>query len=493
MATPPKVQLPKLAPPAPLEELQRVDYAPNEKDSLIITWIGGLLECAAYRKGCFVSDFVSHPDCISIKDFHKRLGKSIESLGFKGQNAELLLDGGPLDTMNLILPPISNRLQNAFVKEKAKRIQSDKGPLVWERQRIASAKTGARVLLHYITKSDFKDLNGCFSDHNLSLKKVLPFFGSTVRPFRDLNTTSGSTSIVLAPAGPGFKILSIDDNGDLQFARDLNKENGKDPQRVAVEINRCLLFARQQFGKPVSQISIVGMQAARFKAGIKKVLQGEIPIMHKRTNKTLWLQVAAHSNAFNLAKESMLQDRKRRWQKTIATAACLLLGGASLAYTYHIEHERAALAEQVRRLAANEVAMQETIDRSQFDVEEAERHHVFLEETSNLGRLPIEHALISLLSQNLPNDTWVSILDVEWSQIEKQWTVRITLRCDADPQAAERRRASLTTALSESAFSMNFAADSLEELRNVTVQGSERMIQTISIEGFIQEGGSHGI
>src|SRR5690606_20001632 len=157
----------------------------------------------------------------------------------------------------------------------------DTGSLIWESQRIAASKVGQRVLLHSISKTAFNALDHQFARRNLALKKVLPFMGTAGKPFKDIQTPADSASIVLAPVGSTYKILALDRLGDVQFARDLNKENGTNPQRVAVEINRCILFTRQQFGMPVSQIVTVGLQAARFKAVIRDLLQGEIPIIHR--------------------------------------------------------------------------------------------------------------------------------------------------------------------------------------------------------------------
>lgn len=478
-----------LAPPPPSAELQVSDYQQSPKDVLAVAWIGTHFEAAALRKGKVVSEAIAHSDCGSSDIFEAYLDETLATLGFKGSVGELIIDGGLLDTVNITVPPISNRLQQNFIREKAKRLQTEGTGLVWESQRIAAAKTGPRVLIHSISKEAFNELESQFERRGLTLKKVLPFMGSATRPFKDIQTPTDSASIVLAPVGSSYKILAIDHGGELQFARDLNKENGTDPQRVAVEINRCILFARQQFGKPVSQIVTVGLQAARFKVVIKTILQGEIPIKHRSDGKNLWLSQLSTSNALNLAKESMMQDRKLRMRKALTTGTCLLIGAALLGFTYHTQATRRETQISIASLAADE--MRASIIQAQKNQGEAEKLTQFLEEAEAVGRAPVEQALINFLAVNHPADTWTSQLEINWRPDESTWDVRILLFTEADSNGAQRRKEDLQKALRDSPFAMSFPENVLDRVRNVTSRSSIQALETISIEGKIQMGGEH--
>ncbi len=475
-----------LAPPPPSDELQGVEYVPSPSDVLAVAWIGAHFEAAATRKGAVVSQTIALPDCHSSDAFEAHLDAALATLAFKGAAAELLVDGGLLDSTHISLPPVSSRQQQAFVREKAKRLQSGDAPLVWESQRIAATKTGPRVLLHSIDKTAFNVLDEQFARRGLALKKVLPFLGAATRPFKDIQTPPDSASIVLAPVGHSYKIIAIDNAGDLQFARDLNKENGTDPQRVAVEINRCLLFARQQFGKPVSQIVTVGLQAARFKSVIKIILQGEIPIIHRSLGKQLWLSQLATSNAFNLAKESMLQDRKLRFRKLLASAACLAAGAAMLAFAADAESTRRATEARYERLAADETSMLAAIEQAESLHVEAEALRNFLADPQLRVRPPVERAVLNFLADALPADTWTTEIEIAWSPALSAWNVRLLLVCEADSSVAERRKANLQKALREAPFAMSFPANALDRVRKISARGgSETNRETISIEGLI--------
>ncbi len=478
-----------LAPPPPSAELQVSDYQQSPKDVLAVAWIGTHFEAAALRKGKVVSEAIAHSDCVSSDAFEAYLDETLAALSFKGTTAELIIDGGLLDTANITVPPSSNRLQQNFIREKARRLHADGTAVVWESQRIAAAKSGPRVLLHSITKEAFNELENQFHSRGLKLKKVLPFMGSATRPFKDIQTPTDSASIVLVPVGSSYKILAIDHAGDLQFARDLNKENGTDPRRVAVEINRCILFTRQQFGKPVSQIVTVGLQAARFKAVIKTLLQGEIPIKHRSDGKNLWLSQLFTSNALNLAKESMMQDRKLRVRKILTSGVCLVAGLAMLGFAYHTEIQRRETQINIARLAADE--MQADIIKAQNDQKEAENISRFLEQAESIGRPPVEQALINFLAENHPADTWTSEFEIDWKPEESAWAVRLLLLTEADAATAQRRKEDLQKALSASPFAMSFSENALDRVRNVTSHSSIQDLETISIEGKIYTGGEN--
>ncbi|MDQ8186474.1 hypothetical protein [Pelagicoccus sp. SDUM812002] len=480
-----------LAPPPPSTELLVSDYQQSPKDVLAVAWIGTHFEAAAFRKGKAVSEPVSHPDCGSSDAFDTYLDEALATLGFKGSKAELIIDGGLLDSIHITVPPISNRLQKNFIREKARRLQTDGAAIVWESHRLAAAKSGQRALLHSITKEAFNELESQFERRGLTLKKVLPFMGSATQPFKDIQTPVDSASIVLAPIGSNYKILAIDNNGDLQFARDLNKENGTDPQRVAVEINRCILFTRQQFGKPVSQIVTVGLQAARFKAVIKTKLNGEIPVKHRRDGKNLWLSQLHLSNSLNLAKESVAQDRQLRMRKLLTGGTCLLAGAALLAYTFHTEVEHKDTLSRIARLETNEQDMRTSVVEAAANESEAQNLTSFLAEAETKARPPIEKALLNFLADHYPSDTWTSELATNWIAEDAAWAVRILLVTEADSDGAQRRKEDLQKALGAPPFSMVFPQNLLARVRNVTSNSSIQDLETISIEGKIYTGGSH--
>lgn len=478
-----------LAPPAPSSELQVSDYKRSPKDVLAVAWIGSHFEAAALRKGKVVSQAITRPGCDSSERFEAFLDATLEALGFNGSTAELMIDGGLLETANVTVPPVSNRLQQNFIREKAKRLKTGGAPVVWESQRIAAAKSGPRVLVHSIEKESLNDLESLFRRRGLFLKKVLPFMGSATRPFKDIQTPHDAASIVLAPVGSSYKILAIDHLGDLQFARDLNKENGTDPQRVAVEMNRCILFARQQFGKPVAQIVTVGLQAARFKAVIKSLLQGEVPISHRSDGKHLWLSQLSASNALNLAKESMVQDRRARLRKMITAGACLAAGTALVAFAYQAEVDHRRTQSDIARLAADE--MRADISQAQETQEQAQGLLRLLADTEAVARPPVEQALINFLASHHPADTWTSELEIGWQPEEAAWTVRLLLLTEADFNLAQRRKEDLKQALRASPFAMQFPGSELERVSSIASRSSTQNLETLSIEGKIYAGGDH--
>ena len=481
-----------LAPPPPSSELLVSDYQQSPKDALAVAWIGTHFEAAATRKGKVVSEAIAHPDCNTCDAFERYLEKTIATLGFQGSKAELVIDGGLLESTHLTVPPASNRLQKQFIRERAKRLQSKGHPLIWESHRLAPAKSGQRALLHSITREAFNDLESRFEKNGLTLKKVLPFLGAAPRPFKDLKTPVDSASIVLAPIGPQYKILALDHNGDLQFARDLNDENGTDPHRVALEINRCILFARQQFGKPVSQIVTVGLQAARFRTVIKTKLNGEIPVKHHRDSKNLWLSQLHPCNALNLAKESVAQDRSLRIRKTLTAGACLLVGAALLAYAFHAATASQEAADRIARLEANERNLRERLNEAAAKQEAAQNLSRFLAEAQATERPPIESALVNFLAEHSPADTWTTELETKWIPEEAAWSLRLLLHTEADNDGAQRRKEELQKALSAPPFAMAFTQDPLDRVRAIASQSSAPSLQTISIEGKIHPQDAHG-
>ncbi len=475
-----KLATPKAAPPP--GPAAAPSYKPSPHDILALSWFGGRVDAAAFRKGTAISPILTREPGSQVASFLECLDEIVTELGFIGNRAMALLDGGILETSNLTLPPASKRKQDAYLREKAKRGDLVPGTSIWESQRIVDAKSGPKALLHSVSKTHFNQLSQGLASHGISLKKALPFLGIATLPFRRLPFPEDATTITIAPAGAGYKILGLDPRGELQFARDLNGENSRDSQRAAIEINRCLLFARQNFGNPVGQIVLVGHDAQRFEASVKDLLKGEIPILRRPGPPGLWLRQLATANCFNLAKESMIQDRKRRLQQGLALAASLTLGTFMLGYAAKTQLAWRDATHTIQALLGNEAAMQQRIQEFQLLAEEIQAQRLALQQLEDIGRAPIERALLAHLAAKLPQDTWVTELETHWQPIESRWHVRLSLGTDSDPA---QRRKPVETALEQAPISLRIDSSPLQAMRSISVQSDAESSRNLFVEGYI--------
>lgn len=463
-------------------------YRPQPGHLLAVLWIGEEAELAAYHRGRRLSPVLRRDGIDGPEALEAFVAASVDALAFVGKTASLVLDGEPLQSVALALPPASARRQAQFVREKARRLAAESGELVWEPQRLAAAKTSDKALLHAIDKGAFARIAAAFAKSRLALAKVQPLLSIAPRAFASLGQTpeADSRSLLLASAGSGFRIFSLAPNGRLEFARALSRDNGRDPKRAAVELNRCLLFARQQYGQSVSRIVLAGSAAWRIGENLGQQLATEIPVVQADGADDLWLgQAAARAAPLNLAKERLLQSRKNFAKQAACLAACAACGAFAFLYAYQAELRWRQTRERVERLENREPAMLERLEQLQAREARAAALVQIASDARTFNRPPVERALLALLAKELPPNAWIERLEADWSPESRSWKTRLVAKIEASAEEAERARRRLAEALEASPLRLRSPDREPDALRQVALRGPAVGAQTFSIEGEI--------
>ena len=82
-------------------------------------------------------------------------------------------------------------------------------------------------------------------------------------------------------------------NGELLFSRTMLARWDSDPARIAVEVNRSLLYAKQQFGAVIDRIELLGAVSDNVQAEVQARCGAGKQLQVRPTNVQGWLQVVA--------------------------------------------------------------------------------------------------------------------------------------------------------------------------------------------------------
>jgi len=103
-------------------------------------------------------------------------------------------------------------------------------------------------------------VQGC-EQADLRLSKVFPATAVLNHQFRELPVDGDEVVLVAAETGGNTTVVIGRKDGQIYLGRTLNSSWNIYPDRVNVDLNRTLLYVKQQFGAPVDNMWLVGTGA----------------------------------------------------------------------------------------------------------------------------------------------------------------------------------------------------------------------------------------
>lgn len=455
------------------------------RDTLSLAWIDQHLELAAFHKDTQVTPIYSFENIVGIGELGQCLARFIDQTGFRGRQAQCVIDGEPLASATESLPPSKPRQQKLYLRQKARRIELESKPIIWESQGLASSKKSPKCLMHYISRAELDELARLFQRRQIALTHLTPASSLATKAIKRLLGKIDAPTLVAIRAGAGTKLFAVDSDEQLEFVRALNVEGSGEGERGAIEVNRCLLYARQQFGQPIERLALVGDALTAARESIRQLLGQTVSIVHFQSDQALWLKPIARLAPINLAKEGMLKRRYARLRQASVLAAYASLSAACLHYAYGAEQAWKAAKRDIARLSAAESSM-ESILQTQGEVQaRAERLERFIANTERLDRPPVERALLAYLSRALPRDLWLQELEIAWNPADQIWNVRLLVQSESRISEVVAMGRQLQRSLEESPLRFQLRHSTIDSLSRVIIQGSGPALQTVAIEGDI--------
>src|SRR5690606_38234574 len=165
-------------------------------------------------------------------------------------------------------PSFAERAAQHYLRGRVSRLEQERAPLLWVSQRAAAMKKEAHYILHLLPVAFYHRLNELLLTRRLELTRILPLHIPLQLALSSLTETRDMPLLVATGAGSSTAVLVGRTGSDILFARTILEPWRKDPARVAVEINRLLLYAKQQFGTSVDFVWLLGRDAEEARAEV---------------------------------------------------------------------------------------------------------------------------------------------------------------------------------------------------------------------------------
>ncbi|GAV20724.1 hypothetical protein MMIC_P1697 [Mariprofundus micogutta] len=232
---------------------------PLKRPTLGISWIQGEFHAVYFDNGICASRWQSEERVSTTQDFKAAALKATTQLKVAaGSDVAMVYESDNLAHPFIQVPPMSSKDLQSFLKRRAPQEKAFSEDAAWSWTHTFAAKEAQGILLHLLPESFRKEIVQTLEDLNLYPKSFMPLSEVMAQHTMRLSVEKTDVVAMLATFSGETDILITRGDGEILFIRDLGY-NWQDNIEILVrDIDRSILYAKQQFGVAVNKLSTAG-------------------------------------------------------------------------------------------------------------------------------------------------------------------------------------------------------------------------------------------
>jgi len=338
--------------------------------TLSVSWLNSQFKALAVHRGVVEGTWDHTGPVEGAEQFEALIRDAVQHTGYHGQTVTLLVAHPRLAQQLVDAPPVKALALNKIFQRQAQQQKLFTGEAAWACQPALSGKNEQRVVMHLFPLALLNQfMQGC-QRNNLYLTSVVPASAVLHYQLRQLPLDPGDVAVLAAETGSSTTVVIGRSDGQILLARTLAGSWDEDPERLALDLNRTILYVNQQYGVLINRgVWLFGPGAEEH----RPVLQGhvQLPVQTSRVEyspvywatEVLKLPRAISPNFISPTRQKAPQ-RHALARLMVAVTVFVVLASLSLAVFahYHARQERAninLLTGQLQRLEARQSELQQ--------------------------------------------------------------------------------------------------------------------------------------
>lgn len=390
---------------------------PRHLSTLSVSWLNNQLKAVSVHRGKVTGTW-ERPDSETDApgDFEAFIREAVRETGYHGQTVSLVLAHPRLVQHMVDVPPVKWAALDKVIQRQAAQQKFFAGEAAYASQMLVSAKNSPRVLLHLLPRLILNQFMLACRRNDLDLVSVLPASAALQRQLPALSLQVSDVVMLAAETAGSTTLVICDGDGRLLLARTLQGTWNEDPAKLALDLNRTILFVNQQLNANVNRgLYLFGTGAAEQAPVIQRHIQLPVSVSPVAYEPFYWatesLKVRPETAPNFQSPQLQKAPQRRVFAQVVAIAATLLLAASIALTAYSIvqsRRERATLASFQQQMARLEGPQKEF---AQLDVELMRKQQAV---QLVLDRPPPKPAwLLAYLGQVVPADLVVTNFSVK--------------------------------------------------------------------------------
>jgi hypothetical protein len=444
------------------------------KDILVFFWLNGSIRFMSMSRGQPVAvwECTERIDPESSADLARIVVEGVERTQYAGKDLAVVLET-PLVTQQLLeTPPAKGRDLESFIERQIDHLKIIPERVAWAFQPVHPTRGSNGVMLYLLPEAVRNRLRTVAQVAGLHLLMLVPPSALLVQLIGDVPIGEREVALLAVEISGSVSLVAARKDGKLFMTRSLPSSWELEPERIASQIYRSLVFVRQQFGVDITRLHLAGRAVPESvmdllgKTGVS-ITTGALDL------DSSWPRLVANlsprTSANLITREQQRAPRRRLELMICATMLGVsVLAGlvVSLTVEYRLHQTSRKVESSQSKLA--DLQMKKSDLNRQFDQLSQDGKLISYVNTARM--LPVPGIFTAYVASKLPAElilTKLRVLRVDCfsdpknPSVEERWTVRLE-GCvswqgsdDADSGKAHDAYAGLVNELAEGPFRLS--------------------------------------
>ena len=219
---------------------------PAHLTTLSVSWLNNQFKAVAVHRGVVEGTWEHPGEADGVGNFERFLHEAVQQTGYHGQTVSLVLAHPRLVQQLMEVPPIKGAALQKIIHHQAQQQKVFAGEAAWASQSCPPGKGAPRILLHLFPRLLVNQLiQGC-KRNGLHLAAVIPPSAVLQQQLTQLQLQKAEAALLAAETGGSTTLVMGHADGQILLARTLTGNWNQDTERLAVDLNRTILFVHQQ-------------------------------------------------------------------------------------------------------------------------------------------------------------------------------------------------------------------------------------------------------
>lgn len=416
------------------------------KSVLGLALIRGSLHARVFKGKEVVASWDAAGPLAGIDGLREALEQVPEQTGFHGESVVVAIASSQMEHQTVKMPPMRDRDMEAFLSRKVRHFAIEGGRQAWSWHVLHGGRTEQQVALHLLPLPLMHVFLDFCRSHSYQVEQVAPLTSALGWSARDLPLQTDQWGLVAAELGSATSLVIANPEGKLALVRELSfgLTDSDSADRLSKELNRSILFAKQQFGITVSGVWISGMSLQEAPLSLaRSVSDAPVSPLPTPDPAAFWLQPLTRldpDSHDNMVPRPMrrLNERRRHLELVMAFAIGL--------------HALVAVAIFGLRIAAEQT--QKSVDRAHLEERSIALRREKTELESRAGAIaelemqavgvkaaswdPKPGWLLGWIATRIPDDLRLASAKITRSIDSGNWQVQLTGTAPREPVRAAR-------------------------------------------------------
>jgi hypothetical protein len=397
-----------------------------EKTILCLSYLNGQFKAMAVHKGTVVGTWERSGVQEDFTDFSTVLTEAVDKTRYVGSNVALVLAHPRLTQQLVEVPPVKGWNLERYIQRRVTQLKTFEAEASWSYQPTLPTKNAKALLLHILPKPLLNELvQGC-QEAGLRLLKILPTTSILHSQLMQLPLEKDEIALLAAETNGTTTVVIGRNDGQIYLGRTLSNSWNHHPERVVLDLNRTILYVKQQFGATVNSLWLFGAGSHVHVPVMQSLVRTPVKASPVEATPFYWNENALKlpfKEDSNLISAEVQQAPKRRLLFQVIAFVVVFLALASLATAAFVErlvrNNTRTIAEmkpKITRLAERK----RDLEHRYTDLMEKKK---FVKTVNDQRIPPVPGWFLAYLGEVIPEELLLTHMQVK--REDDQWAVQL--------------------------------------------------------------------